>query len=115
MNSSLSTQPTTHIRESRYYFDMVRMIIYGLVAFPIGVIAAILVNNEITLATVLGAGFVSSFVAICVAAYMDVSGILDRPFWNRQDVEWITNHRTPLFWDSLEYRFDGWMRSKIQD
>jgi uncharacterized membrane protein len=95
---------------------MVRLFVYSLLGVPIGLIGGLAVSPS--LAGMIFGAVIGAFFGAGLATYMNAYGILDRPFWNRQDIETVISHeqwQDRILPGGARERIYSWLRSKGED
>ena len=97
---------------------MIRVVIYGFLGMPVGAFVGLVISLGFSLApdalfgTIFGA-ITCSLGGVLLARFMNTNHIMERPFWNRQDVEALIAVRPAI--SGFGERLHAWMRSKVRD
>jgi hypothetical protein len=92
---------------------MVRAVAYSMLGGLIGMFFGLMIWW--TLSGTILLGLLCAITGLAIAGYMNAQNIMDRPFWNRQDVQTVISNETfrdKILPASVRERVYDWMRSK---
>ena len=95
---------------------MVRIVIYTLMGLPIGALSGFGISGVVSDA--FWGALIRSVIGFSIAVLVNATQLLDRPFWNRPDVERFIQHKNSvdaILPPALQERFFAWIRSRIKD